>query len=108
HVEATLAPRAPLEVLDRVRQVGVVDLDPGADEGFAQEAAGGTDEGLALDVLAVAGGLADQHQPRLRRALAEDGLGRVAVEIAAMAVLDRLAQRLQRAALRQVGGRAPL
>ena len=68
---------------------------PGALEPLVQDAPRRTHERVALDVLAVAGLLADQHQPGVARALAEHRLGGVLPELARSALLDRLAQRAQ-------------
>ena len=66
------------------------------DAGFFQRAVehlpGGTDERLAGEVFLVARLLADQHDPRGRRAFAEHGLGRVLVERAGAAIGGFLAQ----------------
>jgi hypothetical protein len=98
-VQPALAAGTPLEVLDRVGQVDLLALDLGALERPREDAAGRPDEGLALDVLAVAGLLADQHQLRLAQAGAEDRLGRVSPERAAAALGGGPAQLAQRAAL---------
>jgi hypothetical protein len=90
-VEPALAARPPFEVLDRIGQVDVAARDLGLLQDPVEDSTGGPDEGLALDVLAVAGLLADQHQPRLARPRPEDGLGRVLPERAAVAVGGRRA-----------------
>src|SRR5512144_361143 len=74
-VDAPLALRLPLEVLDDVGDVGVAALDFGLLQRLVQDPPGWADERMALDVLAVAGLLADQHQPCPLEALPEDGLG---------------------------------
>jgi hypothetical protein len=76
-VQATLAPRSPLEVLDGVRQVDLAGVDLGGLQGAGENVPRRADEGFALDVLAVARLLADQHQLRLPEAGAEDRLRRV-------------------------------
>src|SRR4051812_47202828 len=58
-VDAALAPRLPLEVLDRVRHVGRSPVDARLHERLVQESAGGAYEWCALPVLTVAGLLAD-------------------------------------------------
>ena len=78
-VQAALAARGglPLEVLDRVGEVDLVAVEAGGGERLVEQAARGADERVALFVLLVAGLLADEHDARVTRALAEDGLRRV-------------------------------
>ena len=78
-------------MLDRVRDVDVVAGDPGLLEAAVEHAAGRTDERMPLDVLAITGLLADQHQARVRRAFAHHGLGRALPQVARAASLNRLA-----------------
>jgi hypothetical protein len=69
--------------------VGDVDLserDSRLPKGARGHGAGRADEGLALDVLAIAGLLPDEHHLRFTRALADDRLGCVAPKRAAMAL----------------------
>ena len=73
-VQAALAAGPPLEVLDRVGQVDLAAVDLGTLQRLREDPSRRADEGLALDVLAIARLLADQHQPCLARALAEDRL----------------------------------
>jgi hypothetical protein len=82
-------------VLHRIRQIDPAALDPGGLEGPVEDRAGRPDEGLTLDVLAVTGLLADQHQLRRAPACTEYGLGGVAAEGAAAAGPGGLAQRLE-------------
>src|SRR6476619_28597 len=81
-VDPVLAALPELEVLDRVGDVEVAAVDPGRLEGAVELAAGGADERMPLAILAVAGHLADEHDPRLRRPLAEHGLGRALPQVA--------------------------
>ena len=85
-------------MLDRVGQVGVPALDPGFLERFVEEAPRRTDEGAPVEILAVAGLLADEDEPSALPALAEDRLGRVAPERACPAVSGGFAERCQREA----------
>ena len=64
----------PLEVLDRVGDVDLVAVDAGGGERLVEQAPRGADERMALFVLLVAGLLADEHDARVTRPLAEDGL----------------------------------
>ena len=66
--------RAPLEVLDDVGDEGRLAIDPGLRQRLVQEPAGRAHERLALEVLVIAGLLADEHPAGRDRALAEDGL----------------------------------
>jgi len=100
-VQAPLAPAHPAEVLDGVGHVDAAARDAGGLQALVEDAAGGSDERLALDVLAVAGLLADQHHRGLPRAVAEHGLRRVLPEIAAAAAIGGLAQRVEGHLLRQ-------
>jgi len=61
-VDAALPAGLPLEVLDRVRDVGVVARDAAVTERAVEEMPGRADEGVALLVLLVPGLLADQGQ----------------------------------------------
>ncbi len=54
-MDAALAARLPLEVLDRIRDVDQVAVDAGIFEAAIEEVAGGTDERVAKAVLGVAG-----------------------------------------------------
>src|SRR5688572_1341158 len=99
-MNASLAPSGlPLEVLDRVRHVDLVPGDLGLGQALGEDPAGGPDERLPLDVLAVAGLLTDEHHPGLRRAAPEHGPGGVAVKAAALARAARLPEGPQRATL---------
>src|ERR687887_611324 len=76
-VDAPLAARLPLEVLDDVRDVGLPPVDPRLLERLVEDPAGRADERLPRLVLLVAGLLADEHHVRRPRALAEHCLRRV-------------------------------
>src|SRR5436305_4679452 len=84
-VHAPLAALLELEVLDRVGDVDVGAVDPNGLEAAVELAPGGPDERPPLPVLAIARLLADHHDAGLLQALAEDGLRRVAPEVAAAA-----------------------
>ena len=87
--------RAPLEVLHRIREVGVLRGYPHLLEHLAEQRPGRADEGLPGAVLDVTRLLADEHQ-RALRALAEDDLGAELPEVATPATLCLLAQLLDR------------
>jgi hypothetical protein len=78
--------RPPLEVLDGVREVDTLPVDARARQGVVEHTPGWADERAPLDVLAIAGLLADEQNPRVRRALAENGLRRILPESAGTAV----------------------
>jgi len=77
----------PFEVLDGVGDVDGCAVDFGGNEGFIEDPSGGADEGFAGTVFLVAGLFADEDDFGGGGALAEDGLGGVAVEGAAVAFL---------------------
>src|SRR5204862_2073581 len=72
--DAALASCLPLEVLDDVRDVDLAPVDPCVLERLVEKLPGRPHEGLALQVLLVAGLLADEDDLGLRGALAEDGM----------------------------------
>src|SRR5918995_3380391 len=84
-VDAHLAPALELEVLDHVGHVRQLAVDAGLGEGLVEDAPGRAHEGPAGPVLAVARLLADQHHLGAGGALAEHGLGGVAVQVAGRA-----------------------
>jgi hypothetical protein len=97
-VQAALAACPPLEVLDGVGYIDLAAVDLGPLQCLREYPPGRSDEGLALDVLAVARLLADQHQLRLFVAGAEDRLRCVLPERAAVAVVGGAAKGGERAA----------
>ena len=90
-VEAELAALDELEVLDGVGEVDRRAVDVEVGEDLIEDAAGGADEGQALQVFLVAGLLADEHEGGglvevdERRGDAGHDLGGVAVEVAPLA-----------------------
>ena len=94
------------EVLDDVRHVDLVARDRGLLEPRVQHGPGGTDEHVPLEVLLVAGHLADQHQACVLGALAHDRLGRALPQVAGATALDGLAQRRVGEPVRDRWGRA--
>jgi hypothetical protein len=105
-VDPPLSTRLPLEVFDRIRDVGLGAVDAGLLERLVEDLPGRADEGLALAVLLVAWLLTDHHHVRLARALAKDRLRRFRIERAATACLNRLAEGLQREVVGEIGGSA--
>ena len=103
-VDAATAALLELEVLDDVGQVCVRARDAGRLEPAIELASCGPHERMPLEVLAVAGLLAHEHQPRARRPLTEHGLRGRLPQVTAAAVRRGLAQRLVAAALRQERG----
>src|SRR3546814_12890584 len=107
-MQALLAARDPTEVLHRVGHEDPLAVDAGVGQRAPQQLAGRADEGMALDVLAVARLLANQHDVRLGGAFAAHRLGRVRIEIAGRAVptdAPQVVDRLPRLAV--AGGAAP-
>src|SRR5207244_7685308 len=86
-VDAPLAARLPLEVLDRVRHVHLLAVDAGRFERLVEHAAGGTDERMTCEVLLVTGLLTDEHHLRAHETFTEHRLCCVAPEVAAATVV---------------------
>ncbi len=95
-MDAALPPRLPAEVLDDVGHEDIPPIETGAFQRVVQYAPGGSDERPTLDVFAVTRLFADEHDARARRALAEDGLRRIPVQLAARAGCSFRADRLER------------
>src|SRR5213594_3318140 len=88
-VDPALATLLELEVLDRVGDVELLARQTRFGECPNEHLARRPDERGALEIFLVARLLADEHDARVGRAAAEHGLGRVAVEIAALATRRR-------------------
>jgi hypothetical protein len=84
-VQAQAAAALELEVLDDVGHIRQLAVDAGLLQGLVEHAPGGADERAPLPVLAVARLLPDQHHLGPGGALAEHGLGGVAVQVAGRA-----------------------
>src|SRR5437764_11745117 len=91
----SLAAGTPFEVLDHVGEIDAVAVDPGLRERAVQELPGRPHERPALEVLAVAGLLSDQHHLRRRRSLAEDRLRPGAPQVARATARRGAAKRLE-------------
>ena len=61
-MDTALAARFPLEVLDRIRDVGGAPVDPGELEGLVEDASRRAHEGGVLLVFSVARLFADEHR----------------------------------------------
>jgi hypothetical protein len=94
-VQAAFAARLPTKVFYRVCNVNVVARNTRLVERFIKQPACRTDERLALFVFLVAGHFAKQNDVGSPRTFAEDRLRGVFVEIAAAAMLGRLAKGFQ-------------
>ena len=103
-MDAPLAARLPLEVLDGVRHVHRSAVDPDFRERLVEHPAGGADERPALLVLLVARLLADEHRVGIARPLAEDGLRPGAPELASAADGGCVLERPEVQAIGQVCG----
>jgi hypothetical protein len=68
-------------VFDRVRDVHLGPIDPGAFERSIEQSACRTDEGATLHVLPISGLFADQHHLGGRRSLAEHGLRGIEIQV---------------------------
>ena len=98
-VDAPLAALLELEVLHDVRDVDAGTVEVGVVQRLVELAPRRAHERVALPVLAVAGLLADEHDPRLPRALAEHRLRRRRMEVAAAAVAARASRNAPRLVL---------
>jgi hypothetical protein len=79
-------------------------VEPRLRDSAIEELACGPDERLAALVLDITRLLADQHEPRADRPLAEHCLRRVLVEMAALAVASRRTQSIEVRSVRQEVG----
>src|SRR5437667_3237642 len=95
-------------MLHRVGDVDIVlAIDADLIEHAVEISPGGPDERMAGQILLIAGLLADEHHEGVARAFAENGLRRVAVQVAAVAVGSGGAKLREREALgKEVAGRA--
>src|SRR5438093_2038706 len=109
-VNASLAARLPLEVLDDVGDVDRGAIDAGVLERAIEQLAGRSDERMSREVFGIARLLADEHELSFAPAFAEDGLRASLVQIASLTVSRRLADGGQRRSIRNpfggVGSRA--
>jgi hypothetical protein len=80
--------RLPVEVLDGVRQVDLVELQSCIEDRPAQQSARRPYERCTLLVLLVAGLLADEHHSRVLAATARDRLSRLFPQLAAAAGVE--------------------
>src|SRR5437879_10082606 len=83
-------------MLDRVRHIAPAAIDSRGFEAAIEQLTGPADKGMAGQILGIAGLLADKHDRRALRALAEDGLSRVAIKRTGRAFGRRLAQAVER------------
>ncbi len=104
-MDAPFAAPYEFEVLDGVRQVHLRHVDARRFQRLAQYHSGRPDERVALAIFAVARLFADEQQPGARRPLAEHGLGRIPVEVAAPAAGGGRSQVFERATRREEAGR---
>src|SRR5258708_2247619 len=91
-VDAALAPRLPLEMLDDVGNVNVAAVDAGGRQGLVQHRARRADKRAPFQVLFVAWLLANNHHARALAALAKDSLRAKLPEIASFTTCGGLAQ----------------
>ena len=102
-VNAPRAARHPFEVLDDIRDVGLRAVDSRLDKAAVEQFARRPDKRVAGEVFGIARLLADQHDPRLLRALPEHGLCGVLVQIAVRAAGGGVPQRRNARLYRDVG-----
>src|SRR3989441_8046559 len=91
-VDAALAALDELEVLDSVRDVEPLPVQAHRDQRAVEHLARRADERRALQILLIAGLLADEDDAGIGGAAPQDPLGRVTVEVAAPAAGPRPAQ----------------
>lgn len=84
-MDAAFAALGEPEVSDRVGEIQRLAVHADLGECPVQQVPGGADEGVTVEVLVIARLLADHDGVGRRRALAEHGLGRGAIEVAAVA-----------------------
>ena len=63
--------RLPFEVLDYVRHVTPIAIDPGLDQSAIEKFAGGTDKGMACAILLIPGLFAEEHDVGVARTFAK-------------------------------------
>src|SRR5207248_7188824 len=95
-VDAALAARLPLEVLDDVGHVDGRSIDARFTERAIEQLARRSDERVPAQVFVVPRLLADEHQLRFLRAFAEDRLRAAAPQIARLTVLRGAADLVDR------------
>ena len=95
-VDAPLAAQLELEMLDRVGEVELIAAPAELRQRAVEQGAGRADEGTSAQILLVARLLADQHQARIRRALAGHRLSRLRADRAGAAAFLAFAQGGQR------------
>ena len=99
-MNAPLAARLPLEVLDDVGDVDARSVDARVGERAIEEFAGRSDERMTCEIFVVAGLLADEHQLSPRPAFTENGLRPALPEIACVTLARGLANARQRRPIR--------
>ncbi len=114
-VNAQLAARLPIEMLDGIGYVDLLPIDLHLFQALIQQFPRWTNEGTACSVLVIPWLLADHHDGDFRSfrfcsglQFAEDRLGSIAIQIASTALLYRRAQDRQCALLRHKWFRALL
>jgi len=104
-VQPSLAARLPFEMFDGVGHVNLIASQAGGPQAFVEDATGGPNEWLTLQIFLIPGDFADKHQAGTGRAAAEDGLGGTLVEFAAVAAARGFVERAERQMRRQeIGG----
>jgi hypothetical protein len=89
-VEPDLAPRFPLEMLNRIGDVNLPAINSCGFQAFIQEQPGRPDKRPAMLIFTLAGLLSHQKQWGVDEALAENYLSGLLIEIAALTVRCRL------------------
>ena len=103
-MDTPFAAPLPFEVLDGVRDVNVVALDPRLLECAIEKFAGRPDKWFSGQVFLISRLFAQEHKPHVFRSFAEDGLGRAFVNMARRATLGRFRHRRQARCFRRRRG----
>ena len=102
-MQPSLASFFELEVFDCVGDVHRVAVDAGGSERLVENAPRRSDEGVPCEILCISRLFADEDDARVGRALAENRLRRIPVEVAAAALVHFPLQYGDRPAQRHVG-----
>ena len=95
-MQTPLAAPDPFEMLDRIGDINFIALDLRFFQCAIEQATRRPDKRVSLLIFLIPGLFANQDNARFRRSLAENCLCRVLIEIAALAILGRLAKLGQR------------
>src|SRR5262249_41687735 len=95
-VDAALAARLELEMLDRVGHIGPLAVEPGRRQRAVEDLSGRSDKRATGQILLVAGLFADKHQGRIGGTFSEYSLGGAGMQRTACAGFSLARQRSKR------------